>query len=163
MNIWSLARRFSISQLFRLSWLGLQQPLCIQPTIIATKKTLHICNTLYGNDHHNNGKANAFRHALWNVLICVQTLKVTGIDSKSIYWTQKVTDLHEKLMPNEPLEEAMDLHNNQIGRALFSTLKNNTEDEIIQCLQRLANNAVQVSNIESIAFCKKDLVYLSKD
>lgn len=30
-----------------------------------------------------------------------------------------MTDLHEELFPNEPLETKMDLHNNQIGMDLF--------------------------------------------
>ena len=30
-----------------------------------------------------------------------------------------MTDLHEELFPNEPLEKKMDLHNNQVGINLF--------------------------------------------
>ena len=30
-----------------------------------------------------------------------------------------MTDLHEELFPNEPLETKMDLHNNKIGMDLF--------------------------------------------
>ena len=30
-----------------------------------------------------------------------------------------MTDLHEELFPNEPLEKKMDLHNNQVGMDLF--------------------------------------------
>lgn len=30
-----------------------------------------------------------------------------------------MTDLHEELFPNEPLEKKMDLHNNQVGMNLF--------------------------------------------
>ena len=30
-----------------------------------------------------------------------------------------MTDLHEELFPNEPLETKMDLHNNKVGMDLF--------------------------------------------
>lgn len=33
-----------------------------------------------------------------------------------------MTDLHEDLFPNEPLEKKMDLHNNQVGMNLFMEL-----------------------------------------
>ena len=33
-----------------------------------------------------------------------------------------MTDLHEELFPNEPLEKMMDLHNNLVGMNLFSEL-----------------------------------------
>jgi hypothetical protein len=33
-----------------------------------------------------------------------------------------MTDLHEELFPNEPLETKMDLHNNQVGINLFMEL-----------------------------------------
>ena len=34
---------------------------------------------------------------------------------KSIHWCKRVTDFHEELFPNEPLQTKMDLHNNAIG------------------------------------------------
>ena len=33
-----------------------------------------------------------------------------------------MTDLHESLFPNEPLETKMDLHNNQVGMDYFMEL-----------------------------------------
>ncbi len=33
-----------------------------------------------------------------------------------------MTDLHEELFPNEPLEKMMDLHNNKVGMDLFMEL-----------------------------------------
>lgn len=33
-----------------------------------------------------------------------------------------MTDLHEELFPNEPLEKKMDLHNNKVGMDLFMDL-----------------------------------------
>ncbi len=160
MNIWSLAKQFNSKQLFRLSLLVLQRPLFINPTVKATRKTLSICNSLYANDHHKNGKSNAFRHALWNVLICQNIFKMTKNEEKSLIWAQKVTDLHEKLMPNAPLAEAMDLHNNKIGRLHFETLKSGSIEEIVTFLNGITENAKKISEIKEIENCKNDLVYL---
>lgn len=33
-----------------------------------------------------------------------------------------MTDMHEELFPNDPLETQMDLHNNQVGMDLFMQL-----------------------------------------
>lgn len=41
---------------------------------------------------------------------------------KSLIWTEKITNLHEELFPNEELQTKMDLHNNEIGRQYFMKL-----------------------------------------
>ena len=86
--------------------------------------------SLFGSRHHKSNKANAFRHALWNVLICQKTLKKTNNREKSVIWTKKVTDLYEKVTQNEFLDQLMDLHNNEIGRTLFLDLFDKNEATI---------------------------------
>ena len=39
------------------------------PTFLATKNCMQLSTQIYGPLHYGNGQANAFRHALWNVLI----------------------------------------------------------------------------------------------
>ncbi len=163
MRIWSVLRRLSLREVLQLTSVMLQNPLCIIPTLKATKQTLNICNTIYENTHHKHGKANAFRHALWNVLICQKTVYFTKNDEKSIIWAQKVTDLHEKLAPNESLEEAMDLHNNKIGRSCFITLKSSSEEEIITFLKKTTQNAKEITEIKDILDHQNNLVYLSEE
>ncbi|WP_299213176.1 hypothetical protein [uncultured Aquimarina sp.] len=160
MKIRNIISRFSVRQLFRLSGLLLQNPLYIIPTLRATKKTMIICDSLYGKTHHNNGKANAFRHALWNALICQKTFVHSKNEEKSIIWAQKITDLHEKLAPNKAIEEAMDLHNNRLGRAYFKRLKNTSEEEIIAFLEEKTKNANLVKDIKEINEFDDNLVYL---
>ncbi|MDB4114171.1 hypothetical protein N9572_01455, partial [Flavobacteriaceae bacterium] len=75
MNLWARIKQLHLGQLIKLSLLFLSRPLYIIPTISATKKTLLICDTLYKQTHHKSNKANAFRHALWNVLICRKVMK----------------------------------------------------------------------------------------
>ncbi len=163
MRIWGVVKGFSIKQLFLLAIVMLQRPLFIIPTIKATKQTILICNSLYPKEHHKNGKANAFRHALWNVLICIKTFKISKNEEKSIIWAQKVTDLHEKLAPNDPLETKMDLHNNKVGRFFFSSLKNSSEEKAIAFLREKTESAKNVIDFKSMVNHENDLVYLSED
>ncbi|WP_298542405.1 hypothetical protein [uncultured Aquimarina sp.] len=161
MKIRNIIRRFSFRQLFRLSGLLLQNPLYIIPTLRATKMTMTICDSLYGNTHHNNGKANAFRHALWNVLICQKTYIQSKNEKKSIIWAEKITDLHEKLAPNKAIAEAMDLHNNRLGRMYFKTLKTASEEETVAFLKEKTTNANLIKDIREIKEFRDDLIYLS--
>lgn len=150
-----------MSQLVQFGFIFLKKPLLIIPTLKATKQTFSICNRLYGKAHHRSNKANAFRHALWNVLICQKTLKITKNDEKSEFWAKKVTDLYEKVTNNDPLDQAMDLHNNNIGRVVFrsKTFKNDTE--IINFLQNMAENAQKVSKMIEIKDSEENLIYIA--
>ncbi|MEW7289352.1 DUF6973 domain-containing protein [Aquimarina sp. 2304DJ70-9] len=163
MRVWSVLRRLSLRELLQLTGVMLQNPLFIIPTLKATKQTIRICNVIYEHTHHKHGKANAFRHALWNVLICQKTYYFTKNVEKSIIWSQKVTDLHEKLAPNEPLEKAMDLHNNKMGRSCFTTLKSSSEEEIITFLKKGVQKAKKVTEIKDIWDHQNNLVYLSEE
>ncbi len=139
----------------------LQNPLFIYPTLKATRRAIGICNSLFGKEHHGNGKSNAVRHALWSILICQNIFKMIKNEEKSIHWTQKVTDLHEKLAPNAPLETTMDLHNNEVGRKYFNTVKYYSEEEIILFLEEKVLKAKEVSDTNTMLNHKNDLVYLT--
>ncbi|MBQ4822055.1 hypothetical protein [Aquimarina sp. MMG016] len=160
MRIWSVLKKLSLQELFLLAVLMLRKPLLIFPTLKATKLTMSVCDNLYGKAHHANGKENAFRHALWNLLICQKVFKITKNVEKSIAWAQKVTDLHEKLAPNPPLEEAMDLHNNVLGRNYFISIQYVSEEETIAFLIKKIEEAQSVSTIGEIDKHKNVLVYL---
>jgi len=161
MNILSLIRRFNFWQLSKITVLVVRQPLFIIPTLKATRKTIRICDSLFGNTHHHHGKANAFRHALWNILICQKTFKFSRDTEKSILWAKRVTDLHEKIAPNPLLEETMDLHNNRLGRVYFNVLACASEKEIISFLKDKVNDSKLVKNVQEIRDFYNDLVYLS--
>ncbi|WP_299258906.1 hypothetical protein [uncultured Aquimarina sp.] len=163
MKIRNIIKRFSIRQLFRLSRLLLQNPWYIIPTLRATKRTMIICDSLFGKAHHKNGKANAFRHALWNILICQKTYIHSKNEKKSIVWTQKITDLHEKLAPNKAIAEAMDLHNNRLGRLYFKSLSSASEEETVAFLKEKTKNANLIKDIEGVKQFQDDLVHLSDE
>ncbi len=158
MNIWYRIKKLSFKQLFNLGLVFIKRPLLIAPTLKATKSAMAISQQHYGKAQHSNGKANAFRHALWNVLLAKIAYK--GDVEKAIHWAEQVTTLHEKLAPNEPLERAMDLHNNKIGRQLFAETKALSERETVQFLKEQAEKASQVSTMEDVEKYPNEMVYI---
>ena len=162
MNLWARIKQLHLGQLIKLSLLFLSRPLYIIPTISATKKTLLICNTLYKHTHHKSNKANAFRHALWNVLICRKVMKYAKNKQKSVFWAQKVGDLYEKVTQNEILDQEMDLHNNTTGRILFLNHLEQKEAKIIDLLQKMSQKAQKTKKIEQMRQHKNELVYLTE-
>jgi hypothetical protein len=119
-----------------------------------------LCDELFGKAHHRSNKTNAFRHALWNVLICHNTLRKTQNTEKSILWTEKVTNLYEKVTDNGKIEEVMDLHNNKVGLNLFLSVFDKKEDEIINILQNMMGKSKKVNDIHDFEKFKHHLVYL---
>ena len=162
MKLWGRIKRLSLLGFIQFGWLFITHPLLILPTLGATKRTFELCNELFGNNHHKSNKANAFRHALWNILLCQKTLKRTKNNEKSVTFTKEVTSLYEKATKNENLDEAMDLHNNEIGRQLFLIYFNRKEPEIVQILQNLNRKAQKVEKIDDIRNHANLLVFISE-
>lgn len=160
MKIWKRIQQLSIGQLWELFVFFLKTPLLLIPAIKATKRTFVICNERYGTNHNKSNKGNAFRHALWNVLICKRVLKITKNKQKSVFWTQKFTELYEKVTQNQPLDTAMDLHNNAIGRMCFFNLIDKDETNSITSIHQATKNAQKVNTIEEMKNYSNQLVYL---
>lgn len=162
MAIWNRVKSLSIKQLFLLGKTFIVNPLYFFPTHRATLKTVQMCDKLFGKAHHKNNVTNAFRHALWNILIAKNIYQKNNSVEKSVEWAKKVTDLHEKLAPNAELEMIMDLHNNEVGRNIFAEkqMQNNDENEIISELKEKMKSAVKVSSIDEMEENKREFVYL---
>lgn len=141
----------------------IRNPLYIIPTLLATKRTLEICESLYSSTHHKHGSANAFRHALWNLLISKKLYEATKNYEKSIRWAERITDLHEELAPNKPLEKAMDLHNNRLGRSYFGLLKTSSEAQIVIFLENRVLSAIKVNDLDYFPEGTMELVYISEE
>ena len=155
-------KRLSVKQFFVLFWVFAKRPQYIFPTHTATIQSIQISEKYFLEKHHKHGKENAFRHALWNVLIAKNCFKPNRNPQDLADWEEKTTSLHEKLAPNEPLETAMDLHNNYIGRQIFlnEKLYKKTVEEINAILLKRMEDAVKVENIEEIANFPNKMVYL---
>ncbi|MBF6298520.1 hypothetical protein IU459_13350 [Nocardia amamiensis] len=78
----------------------------------------------------NDGHGDAFRHMYWNALMTQRY----GAE-----WTENYGTAHEGLGANPPAREAMDLHNNSIGRQIAIDNPNSSPEE----LQRLINQRIQ--------------------
>ena len=149
------------SELVGLCKVFLKHPLYLLPTYKATNKTVKICDQLYLSLHHEDNRTNAFRHALWNYLICKYCLPVAGSPEKAMSWSKKLTDLHEQLAPNEELAKMMDLHNNRIGRDLFLNSYGKEINEIA-VFQQMTREAIQVKSLAEIEEEQEKLVFIEK-
>lgn len=119
--IFNALRSLSFNKILQLLKLTLPHPLFSLMGLYATLKSFALAQKYYPKTHSNNGEGNAFRHALWNCLILMYCCKISS-PRKSLDFCEKMTTMHEKLFPNQPLETKMDLHNNQIGRDYFMSL-----------------------------------------
>src|SRR5690554_847238 len=162
MAVWNRIKSMSIKQLFMLVRTFSVNPMYFFPTHRATIKTVQICDDIFGKKHHKNNVTNAFRHALWNILIAKKCFAKNNSVEKSVTWAKIITDLHEKLAPNSELEMTMDLHNNEIGRNLFAVkqLQNMEEEGIITVLKEKIKTAVKVSSINEMKENVSEFVYL---
>ncbi len=132
----------------------------VLPTVLATKECMDIAQREFGSKHHLSNPANAFRHAFWVILIIRKCLIWKRNEEKAILWAKKFTDWHEKFSPNEALEEAMDLHNNQMGIVFFEEIKYKNEVETISFLKQKASEAVKIETVEEVENFKTKLVYI---
>lgn len=78
----------------------------------------------------NDGHGDAFRHMYWNALMTQRY----GAE-----WTENYGAAHEGLGANPPTREAMDLHNNAIGRQIAIDNPNASPEE----LQRLVHQRIK--------------------
>ena len=159
MAIGARIRQLNFKEIFILLKLFLPQPLYIFPTYRATRETLKLCDRLFGKKHYQDNRENAFRHAYWNFLIAEKVFQKNNSVEESIIWAKKITDLHERMAPNKALARAMDLHNNEVGRNLFS---NNPEENAVEKLQDLMNSAVKITEPELLKFDKNQLVFIEE-
>lgn len=159
--LWQILKKLDFKQLFGLFWMFLKNPLYAIPTVLATKECMDIAEREYGSKHHLSNPANAFRHALWVILIIQKCLKWKDNEEKAKKWAKTFTDWHEKFSPNEPLEHAMDLHNNQMGAVYFEEIKNKNESETISFLKRKTSEALKIETEEEVVNIKDKLVYIN--
>ncbi len=150
MKFLGVIKNLKFREILSLTGIFIFSPQYFLPTISATKNTLQKCNVRYGDLHNSNDSTNAYRHALWNLLICEECYKVTGNVERSVDWARKITDLHEDLSPNPALEKAMDQHNNRIGREIFKASISGKSNSG-QLLDQRMGDAVKISSIADFA------------
>lgn len=108
----------SFKKILRLLRLVLPHPVFSLLSFYATLKAYTIAQKKFPETASTNGIGNAFRHALWCCFIMMYCCKVSS-PKKALEFCKRITNLHEELFPNKPLETKMDLHNNKIGMDYF--------------------------------------------
>lgn len=111
-------KSLSFGKVWQLMRLGFSNPIFAVLSAFATIKTLNISKKYYPKTNETDGIGNAFRHAFWCCMIMAYCCKVSS-PKKAEKWCKRMTDFHEELFPNNPLQQKMDLHNNAIGIRLF--------------------------------------------
>ncbi|WP_047484459.1 DUF6973 domain-containing protein [Chryseobacterium rhizosphaerae] len=119
--IFDTIRSMSFKKIIRLLSLVLPHPLFAILSFHATVQAFTIAQKKFPATASNNGIGNAFRHALWCCFITSYCCKVSS-PKKALDFCKRITDMHEELFPNKPLETKMDLHNNKIGMDYFMEL-----------------------------------------
>lgn len=122
---------------------------------------MNIAQEEYGSKHHLSNQANAFRHALWVILIIQKCLKWKNNEEKAKSWAKKFTDWHEDFSPNEALEKAMDLHNNQVGIAFYDEVKGKNKADIVSFLKQKTSEADKIIAVNDVESYQEVLVYIN--
>lgn len=138
----------------------MSHPLFIVLTIRATKDCIRISTDNYGRLHHENGPANAFRHALWNYLIAKRCFRIRHDKDSVLQWAEKITDWHEHAFPNTELAKTMDFHNNAVGRLVFRENPEKTESEIIELLKSMTLVSVKIDSNTKLASLKTQFIHI---
>lgn len=78
---------------------------------------------------------------------------------KVLTWTKGITDWHENAFKNDPLNRAMDFHNNAVGRRVFEQHAHYTDDEMITAFVSMTSVSAKINRVEDIG-AVKGLVHL---
>uniref|UniRef100_UPI0030D8F7B2 DUF6973 domain-containing protein n=1 Tax=unclassified Croceitalea TaxID=2632280 RepID=UPI0030D8F7B2 len=127
----------------------------------ATKECLSISNKYFGRLHYQNTPANAFRHAFWNFIIAKKCTKWSKNIKTVLKWTKNITDWHENAFRNRDLARKMDFHNNKVGREVFRTHSENTQEEVIHLFIEMTKNSIKITEHSVLKNHQLTLVHLT--
>ena len=160
MLLWNIIKGVRFRQLKSVLVFLFTHPIFMVSTIIATFDVVRISQKEFPDTHGFHNKANAFRHALWNIFIANQCSLFSRKSHEVILWTKEFTDWHEDFSPNEELSRIMDLHNNYIGRELFIKTTKSTHKQWVILMKEQLHKAVQIVSVEDVVKYPSQLVYL---
>jgi hypothetical protein len=159
-NLFAILKRVDFKNILKVLGIGLSRPHFIWPTLKATKDCIAISTKNYGKLHHKNGPANAFRHAFWNYLIAKRCFKWQENEEVVLAWAKKVTDWHEASFPNNKLPEAMDLHNNEVGRFIFEQNREKSEQKVIALIKQMTLESTKIDENSTLSDHKNRMVHI---
>ena len=168
---------------FAEKWALLWHPRMVKPTLNATNKATELTKKKFPEiNKHFQTQAYAFRHAIWNALIAKYAGDSKNKIDKCVDWAKKFTDKHEEggTKPTGwtdeefAFDQAMDYHNNKIGRDYFKSVawtdkrkwyqptrvKAPSEDDMANAIFDKTKVAKLVSSKLSISSYPSNLVYI---
>lgn len=160
MSFWNIVKGLKFNQLTSLFAWFLKHPFFMISTVRATFSAMTIAQREFPSIHGGYNRANAFRHALWNVYIAIECSKFSKDIDAVLKWTKRFTDWHEEFSPNEELPKIMDLHNNFIGRELYKGTLGKDKSQWITLIKDQLIHAVQIQSITDTEKYPNQLVYL---
>lgn len=160
MSLKDIIKTIKVGQVKQLAVWFFRHPFFLMSAILATLQTLKIAQEEFPNIHGKHNKANAFRHALWNILIAKKCRTFGNNLTKVMNWTQTFTNWHEDFVVNEDLPRLMDLHNNAIGRKLFLAWKDENVNTITKLLKFELQNAKLITAKKEFDSVNNSLVFL---
>ena len=163
MNVFKTIARIRPKGFWNLIKLAIPNFLYLWPTYRATKACMQLSTEHFGRKHYQNGPANAFRHALWNVLIAKYCTRTYMATRHALAWTTKITNWHEETFFSKELPMKMDYHNNQVGRSLFMAYPQWELEQFINELLGLTLKAIKITRDSDLNQYKNQLVFITDD
>lgn len=163
-KIFGILKSLSANLTWKMIKALLSKPLLLLPTVWGTIESILFSELNFRESHGGRGAANAFRHAAWNLLIAKNASIFTS-KRKAVTWAKYITDLHEEVFPNEPFDNQMDLHNNQIGRDVFLDLTSQnikSKNKMIQFLVHKTKSAVGLTDEKLMVNYPGEMVYFKE-
>jgi len=160
MSSWNIIKGLKFRQVTVLTGLFLRHPLFMFSTTRATFLAMRIAEEEFPDIHGKHNKANAFRHALWNMLITKKCSRFSKDLESVLSWTKRITDWHEEFSPNEELAKMMDLHNNRVGRKMYKEVFYEYTEEIVKLMKEKLLEAIQIASVLEFEKHQNKLVYL---
>ncbi|MFV0305842.1 MAG: DUF6973 domain-containing protein [Moheibacter sp.] len=164
-RLFNIIQRLSVGMTWKMFRALLSRPLLIIPTLWATVESILFAEINFKGNSSGRDIPNAFRHAVWNLLIAKNSSYFTS-ETKAVAWAKFITDLHEDCFPNEPFDREMDLHNNQVGRNLYVELRKKQiyqKKEMISELMDKCNSAVGLTDEKTFERFVNELVFYSEN
>jgi len=163
MNFFKVFLRIKPLGFWHLLTLSIPHVLFLWPTYRATKTCMQLSTEHFGTKHYQNGPANAFRHALWNVLIAKYSAKSANTIDSALNWAKKITDWHEETFFSKELPMKMDYHNNEVGRNLFMEYPQWSQIAFVKQLLALSDTAIKIDSETNLNQYKNQLVFITND
>ncbi len=133
-------------------WLLIKNPRNIQPTDKASNDAIAEAKKQWHGVQLNT-KADAFRHAYWNILLAKRI---------NIQWAKDFTIAHESepIQTADSREKPMDLHNNEVGRNIFQSWGAKESEQALSTRVKGSTLYVLFKKVEEISRTS-GLVYFS--